>query len=101
MTVTGVTAERDERAGWVLVGIVWAYPSRIWLWTEVDGFAVRMPVLVADDGPQVCELVVQQPRMALGSPLTQPTRGLQARFASSSQGPPARPSMITAYLIAA
>ena len=28
-------------------------------------------------------------------------RGLQARFASSSQGPPARPSMIPAYLIIA
>ena len=32
----------------------------------MDGFAVRMLVLVADDGPQECELVVQQPRMALG-----------------------------------
>ena len=73
MTVTGVTAEPDERAGWVLVGTAWAYPSRIWLWTEVDGFAVRMLVLVADDGPQVCELIVQQPRMALGPPLTQRT----------------------------
>jgi hypothetical protein len=73
VTVTGVTAERDERPGWVLVGTAWAYPSRIWLWTEVDGFAVRMLVLVADDGPQVCELVVQQPRMALGPPLTRRT----------------------------
>jgi hypothetical protein len=32
-----------------------------------------MLVLVADDGPQVCELIVQQPRMALGPPLTQRT----------------------------
>jgi hypothetical protein len=73
VTVTGVAAKRDERAGWVLVGSAWAYPSRIWLRTEVDGFAVRMLVLVADDGPQVCELAVQQPRMALGPPLTQRT----------------------------
>jgi hypothetical protein len=73
VTAAGVTAERDERAGWVLVGTAWAYPSRIWLWTEVDGFAIRMLVLVADDGPQVCELVVQQPQMALGPPLTQRT----------------------------
>ena len=73
MAVAGVTAEPDERAAWVLVGAAWAYPSRIWLWTEVDGFAVRMLVLVADDGPQVSELVVQQPRMALGPPLTQRT----------------------------
>jgi hypothetical protein len=73
VTVTGVTAERDERAGWVLVGTAWAYPSRVWLRTEVDGFAIRMLVLVADDGPQVCELVVQQPRMALRPPLTQRT----------------------------
>ena len=39
----------------------------------MDGFDVRMLVLVADDGPQVCELVVQQPQMALGAPLTQRT----------------------------
>jgi hypothetical protein len=32
-----------------------------------------MLVLVADDGPQVCGLVVQQPQMALGPPLTQRT----------------------------
>ena len=57
----------------MLVGTAWAYPSRIWLRTEVDGFVVRMLVLVADDGPHVCELVVQQPRMALGPPLTQRT----------------------------
>lgn len=73
MTVAGVNAQPDGRAGWVLIGAAWAYPSRIWLWTEVDGFAVRMLVLVADDGPQVCELVVQQPQMALGAPLTQRT----------------------------
>ena len=68
-----VTAERDERAGWVLIGTAWAYPSRIWLWTEIDGFELRMLVLVGDDGPQVYELVVQQPRMALGPSLTQRT----------------------------
>jgi hypothetical protein len=73
VTADVVTAQPDARAGWVLVGTAWAYPSRIWLWTEVDGFAVRMLVLVADDGPQVCNLVVQQPQMALGPPLTQRT----------------------------
>ena len=73
VAVTGVTAQCDERAGWVLVGTAWAYPSRIWLWTEIDGFELRMLVLVGDDGPQVYELVVQQPRMALGSSLTQRT----------------------------
>lgn len=73
MAVTGVTAERDARAGWVLVGTAWAYPSRIWLRTEIDGFELRMLVLVGDDGPQVYELIVQQPRMALGPSLTQRT----------------------------
>jgi hypothetical protein len=71
--VTGavVNAQPDERAGWVLVGTAWAYPSRIWLQTEVDGFGVLMLVLVANDGPQICRLIVQQPQMALGPPLTQ------------------------------
>jgi hypothetical protein len=73
VAVAVVNAQPDERAGWVLVGTAWAYPSRVWLWTEVDGFDVRMLVLVADDGPQVCEMVVQQPQMALGPPLTQRT----------------------------
>lgn len=68
-----VTAERDERAGWVLVGTAWAYPSRILLRTEVDGFNVQMLVLVADDGPQVSGLSVQHPQMAVGPPLTQRT----------------------------
>lgn len=41
--------------------------------TQVDDFEVLMLVLVADDGPQVSQLVVRHPMLALGAPLTQRT----------------------------
>jgi len=71
MTPPGLTAEPDGRAGWVLVGDEWACPSRFWLRTDVDGFDVRMLVLLADQGPQVSALLVAHPMLALGAPLTQ------------------------------
>ena len=71
VTFPGVIAEPADRAGWVLAGDTWAYPSRITVRAEVDGFEVRMLVLIADQGPQVSALYVEHPILALGAPITQ------------------------------
>ncbi|WP_042407538.1 hypothetical protein [Streptacidiphilus carbonis] len=71
MTSTDLTAEPDDRAGWVLAEQGWAYPSRFTVRTEMDGFTVAMLVLIADHGPQVSVLQVEHPIMGMGAPITQ------------------------------
>lgn len=69
-TPVPLTAEPDERTGWVLAG-EWAIPSRFYARTTVDGFHVDLLILVGDRGPQVAAMMIEHPSAAKGAALTQ------------------------------
>jgi len=65
-----VKAQVDQRAGWIRSGWDRAIPSRFHVATTVDGLDVRLLAVVGERGPGAIEVHIDQPRGALGPPIT-------------------------------
>jgi Family of unknown function (DUF6214) len=65
-----VSAEPDERAGWIRSGWDRAIPTRFYASTVIDGFDVALAVLVGDRGPGAIQVTVEQPKGGHGPAVT-------------------------------
>jgi len=64
-----VTARIADRAGWIRSGDQ-AIPSRFHAAATVDGFDVTLFAVVGERGPGAISVTIEQPRAALGEPVT-------------------------------